>query len=152
MASEKSIRKCSLENIDPIVDLGRLVGHLRERIVSHIDEALAPMELTAAQYIIVVNLAQDGIGTPSALCALLEYDRGAMCRLLQRMEDKGLIKREPNVEDRRSICLELTEKGQRLYPEILPTVTRIYQQAMDGFSEQEQKTLASLLYRAIGNL
>ena len=80
------------------------------------------------------------------------YDRGAMSRLLSRLEDKGLVAKKQSVEDRRSTLLCLTEKGQQLYPEILPTVNDIYRKALTGFSDDEQEQLASLLFRAIHNL
>ena len=152
MKEPASIGQCCIEDLDPEQDLGRLVSYLRSNLVTHLDDALEDKELTSAQYIVVVLLARGKVNTLAELCEHMMYDRGAMSRLLSRLEDKGLVAKKQSVEDRRSTLLCLTEKGQQLYPEILPTVNDIYRRALIGFSDDEQKQLASLLFRAIHNL
>ncbi|MGJ8484607.1 MarR family transcriptional regulator [Pseudoalteromonas sp. PAR1] len=152
MKEPASIGQCCIEDLDPVQDLGRLVSYLRSNLVTHLDDALEDKELTSAQYIVVVLLARGKVNTLAELCEHMVYDRGAMSRLLSRLEDKGLVAKKQSVEDRRSTLLYLTEKGQQLYPEILPTVNDIYRKALTGFSDDEQKQLASLLFRAIHNL
>ncbi|MCF2900318.1 MULTISPECIES: MarR family transcriptional regulator [unclassified Pseudoalteromonas] len=152
MKEPASIGQCCIEDLDPVQDLGRLVSYLRSNLVAHLDDALEDKELTSAQYIVVVLLARGKVNTLAELCEHMVYDRGAMSRLLSRLEDKGLVAKKQSVEDRRSTLLCLTEKGQQLYPEILPTVNDIYRKALTGFSDDEQEQLASLLFRAIHNL
>lgn len=152
MKEPASIGQCCIEDLDPVQDLGRLVSYLRSNLVAHLDDALEDKELTSAQYIVVVLLARGKVNTLAELCEHMVYDRGAMSRLLSRLEDKGLVTKKQSVEDRRSTLLYLTEKGQQLYPEILPTVNDIYRKALTDFSDDEQKQLASLLFRAIHNL
>ena len=152
MKEPASIGQCCIEDLDPVQDLGRLVSYLRSNLVTHLDNALEDKELTSAQYIVVVLLARGKVNTLAELCEHMVYDRGAMSRLLSRLEDKGLVAKKQSVEDRRSTLLCLTEKGQQLYPEILPTVNDIYRKSLTGFSDDEQKQLASLLFRAIHNL
>ena len=152
MKEPASIGQCCIEDLDPVQDLGRLVSYLRSNLVTHLDNALEDKELTSAQYIVVVLLARGKVNTLAELCEHMVYDCGAMSRLLSRLEDKGLVAKKQSVEDRRSTLLYLTEKGQQLYPEILPTVNDIYRKALTGFSDDEQKQLASLLFRAIHNL
>lgn len=152
MKEPASIGQCCIEDLDPVQDLGRLVSYLRSNLVTHLDIALEDKELTSAQYIVVVLLARGKVNTLAELCEHMVYDRGAMSRLLSRLEDKGLVAKKQSVEDRRSTLLCLTEKGQQLYPEILPTVNDIYRKALTGFSDDEQNQLASLLFRAIHNL
>ena len=152
MKEPASIGQCCIEDLDPVQDLGRLVSYLRSNLVTHLDDALEDKELTSAQYIVVVLLARGKVNTLAELCEHMMYDRGAMSRLLSRLEDKGLVAKKQSVEDRRSTLLCLTKKGQQLYPEILPTVNDIYRKALTGFSDDEQEQLASLLFRAIHNL
>ncbi|WP_217874772.1 MarR family winged helix-turn-helix transcriptional regulator [Pseudoalteromonas shioyasakiensis] len=152
MKEPASIGQCCIEDLDPVQDLGRLVSYLRSNLVTHLDNALEDKELTSAQYIVVVLLARGKVNTLAELCEHMMYDRGAMSRLLSRLEDKGLVAKKQSVEDRRSTLLCLTEKGQQLYPEILPTVNDIYRKALTGFSDDEQEQLANLLFRAIHNL
>ena len=152
MKEPASIGQCCIEDLDPVQDLGRLVSYLRSNLVTHLDNALEDKELTSAQYIVVVLLARGKVNTLAELCEHMVYDRGAMSRLLSRLEDKGLVAKKQSVEDRRSTLLCLTEKGQQLYPEILPTVNDISRKALTGFSDDEQKQLASLLFSTSNNL
>ncbi|EKE82070.1 MarR family winged helix-turn-helix transcriptional regulator [Idiomarina xiamenensis] len=152
MKEAATLQQCRIEDLDAVQDLGRLVSYLRSSLVSHLDAALAPMDLTAAQYIVVVLLARGKVKTLAELCDHMVYDRGAMSRLLSRLEDKGLVTKQQSVQDRRSTLLYLTAKGRQLHPEILPMVNQIYQQALTGFTETEQQQFVELLFRAIHNL
>ena len=48
----------------------------------------------------------------SDLCKGISYDAGAMTRMLDRLEGKGLIRRNRSAQDRRLMHLELTEEGR----------------------------------------
>ena len=152
MKESASLVQCCIDDLDPVKDLGRLVAYLRSNLVTHLDAGLTPMDLTSAQYIVVVLLARGKVHTLAELCEHMVYDRGAMSRLLSRLEEKGLVAKQQSAEDRRSTLLCLTEKGQQLYPEILPIVNNIYRTALIDFSDDEKKLLAKLLFRAIHNL
>ncbi|MBB1302244.1 MarR family transcriptional regulator [Pseudoalteromonas sp. SG43-7] len=152
MKESASLVQCCIDDLDPVQDLGRLVAYLRSNLVTHLDAGLTPMDLTSAQYIVVVLLARGKVHTLAELCEHMVYDRGAMSRLLSRLEEKGLVAKQQSAEDRRSTLLCLTEKGQQLYPEILPIVNNIYRTALIDFSDDEKKLLAKLLFRAIHNL
>jgi len=152
MKEPASLGQCCIDDLDPVQDLGRLVSYLRSNLVTHLDTELMPMDLTSAQYIVVVLLARGKVNTLAQLCEHMVYDRGAMSRLLSRLEEKGLVAKQQSAADRRSTLLCLTEKGQQLYPEILPIVNNIYRTALSDFSDDEKAQLASLLFRAIHNL
>lgn len=152
MKESASLTRCCIDDLDPVQDLGRLVSYLRTNLVDHLDTALTPIDLTSAQYIVVVLLARGTVNTLAQLCDHMVYDRGAMSRLLTRLEEKDLVEKIQSSEDRRSTLLRLTDKGQKLYPDILPIVNKIYQNALIDFSENEKKQLAELLFRAIHNL
>ncbi|XQW85497.1 MarR family winged helix-turn-helix transcriptional regulator [Thalassotalea piscium] len=152
MQNMPPIKNCSREELNPEEDLGRLVSFLRSRLVAQIDLKLAPIDLTSAQYIVVVLLARGLVNTSADLCEHMVYDRGAMSRLLNRLVEKELIVKTPCKIDKRASILCLSEKGKALYPEILPMVTNVYKQALKGFSGSEKEQVADLLFRAISNL
>lgn len=152
MSKIPSIKSCNNEELDLELDLGRLVSLLRSRLVAHIDLKLAPMDLTSAQYIVVVLLAKGSVSTLAELCEHMVYDRGAMSRLLNRLLEKGLIAKTQCEFDKRSTILCLSEKGKVLYPEILPIINDVYKQALNGFTDSEKDQIAGLLFRAINNL
>jgi DNA-binding MarR family transcriptional regulator len=124
----------------------------RNRLLVEIDKELAPLDLTGAQCGVMFGLATGQAATPADLCDLLDYDRGAMTRLLNRMEDKGILVRRPNPQDRRGLTLELTEKGRGLYPLAMAKIEAVYAKALANLEPDQAKTLVSLLCRVVGNL
>lgn len=139
------------QTVNPITDLGWLLVTARERLLERIDEVLAPHNLTAAQYGVIINVGR-GQDTPAKLCKAMSYDRGAMTRMLDRLFDKGLLVRLPSPTDRRSVTLKLTEQGQYLEPHLMPLVTAVFDRAMSGMNDTERKQLGVLLCRLINDL
>ncbi|HET7756591.1 MAG TPA: MarR family transcriptional regulator, partial [Steroidobacteraceae bacterium] len=98
--------------------IGSLLSRVRVAMLAAIDEELsadrrlAPLELSAAQFIVIATLAADSEPkSASDLCKGISYDAGAMTRMLDRLEAKGLIRRKRSADDRRLVHLELTEEG-----------------------------------------
>lgn len=76
---------------------------------------LEPLGLTHPQYLMMVTLWEH----PDPLCvkdlsALLKIDAPTLSPLLKRMEAAGLISRERNPADERSVLISLTPHGQQL--------------------------------------
>jgi len=140
-----------LDTMDRDTNIGRLVHRVRHALVTHIDSALASLDLTAAQWTVVIYLAEDLATTPAELSRLLHYDPGAMTRLIDRLEKKNIVKRAPSDADRRSVVVSLTEQGRALYPEIRPLIIDVPNHLLRGFSQTEVKQLENLLLRVLHN-
>ena len=133
------------------VNVGRLIGRVRHSLMLAIDAKLAPLDLTAAQWAVVVYLAEGLASTPAELATLLDSDRGAMTRLIDRLEDKQMIERRPHPSDRRSVTLSLTDSGQVAYPAIRPHVVEVLNTLLTGFDDAEVDQLEQLLLRMLAN-
>lgn len=140
------------ETADPMTDLGWLLVTARCCLLAALDRELAPLDLTAAQCAVLLSLARGVAATPAALCDLLDYDRGAMTRLLDRMEAKELLVRMPNPEDRRGVLLEITDKGRVLAPQVQPKIDTVYRKALRNLDPAQAKMLVSMLCRVVHNL
>ena len=117
------------------------------------DKRLAPLEMSAAQYIIVANLAI-GPGEPKSaadLCKVISYDAGAMTRMLDRLEAKGLIRRTRSSQDRRLLNLELTEEGRAAFPRMREISMSNANRFLRGFSKAEARQLEGFLNRMLEN-
>src|SRR5579864_9239515 len=80
------------------------------------DEHLSKLEVSSAQYVILACLADGETRSASDICKGISYDAGAMTRMLDRLEEKGLLKRNRCPDDRRLVYLELTEAGKAAFP------------------------------------
>lgn len=71
---------------------------------------------------------------------------------LRRMEEEGLVVREPNAMDMRVICVRLSEKGKQHNREIFKRLQTVDGELMQGFSEEETATLLQFLERMRDNI
>jgi len=133
-------------------NVGRLISRVRHALMLSVDARLLPLGLTAAQWSVVVYLAEQIASTPAELASLLNYDRGAMTRLIDRLESKGFVVRSPNRTDRRSVTLALTATGRAAYPEIRPLIVDVLNELLRGFTATEVSQLESLLGRMLANV
>lgn len=129
----------------------RLVNRLRVEIIDAMDRELAPFEISAPQLFVLSTLTNEEVSSPSAICKSISYDPGAMTRMIDRLEQKGLVRRIPHPTDRRATSLELTTAGKALYPQLLAAKDRVQAQFLRGFSEEEVRVFERFLHRMLEN-
>jgi DNA-binding MarR family transcriptional regulator len=116
------------------------------------DEELAPLEMSAAQFIVIATLAlAETAKSASDLCRGISYDAGAMTRMIDRLESKGLIRRNRRLDDRRVVYIELTEEGSRAFPRMRVISMGVVNRFLRGFSQAEARQLESFLTRMLEN-
>lgn len=131
--------------------LGFMLNETRNANFSLIEKELGPLNISSAQFKIIIGIAHERASTLSEFARFFDYDPGAMKRLIDRVEEKGLIRRAPSLLDRRVIHLELTEAGRALYPLIMKAVSKVNQQLLTGFSDVETAQFQFFLQRVIAN-
>jgi DNA-binding MarR family transcriptional regulator len=117
--------------------IGYLINQARNAVLAAIEQELAPLNVTAAQFIVVLGIAHQRAGTPTEMARLLGCDSGAMTRLLDRIEGKGIIQRIRSDQDRRIVNIELTAKGKGLHPQIMKSVAKAHERLLRQFSDAE---------------
>ena len=111
------------------------------------ERRLVPFNIGLSEWTLLHN-CESGVETPAALAACLEIDRGAVTRLLDQLEEKGLISRQPNLEDRRSVVVNLTESAKSMIPNARRAVISGIRETLHGLSEDEIEDLLKLLRKA----
>lgn len=139
------------ENFTPQTSIGRQLTRTRHLLLEILAEELSPLDLTAAQWSVVVLLAEGSANTPAELSRLLDYDPGAMTRLIDRLAEKGIVERCDSPDDRRSKIITLTEQGRQLYPSIRPRIIHAHNTLLRGFSAEEAQQLSTLLDKILKN-
>ena len=132
-------------------ELGFLVSSVRSAIWGSIEAELQPLDITAAQFVVFNSIAMGKGRTIGEFCRLLGYDSGAMTRLLDRIEKKGLIRRVPNPEDRRSFLLELTPESRAVFPQAKKRVQAVFKRLLAGFDEKQAAALRQSLEQVLAN-
>jgi DNA-binding MarR family transcriptional regulator len=135
-----------------------LINRVKSEAASALDQALASdpeisaSEVTTAQYVIIATLANREADSAAQLCKSFSYDAGAMTRMVDRLEAKGLIQRRRCIDDRRLINLELTEAGRALYPKMKQLAVAVHNRLLSGFTESEARQLEGYLGRMLENV
>jgi DNA-binding MarR family transcriptional regulator len=142
----------------PKKSIGALLSRVRVEMLAALDKELstdkrlAPLELSAAQFIVIANLAAtEEPKSASDLCKGISYDAGAMTRMLDRLEAKGLIRRNRSPHDRRLMHLELTDEGRAAYPRMREISLTVANRFLRGFSKAEARQLEGMLSRMLEN-
>ncbi len=147
-----------IDTYQPRKGVGHLLSRVRTELLAALDTAfeadsqLATLEISSAQFIVIAALAlADTATSASDLCKGMSYDAGAMTRMIDRLESKGLIRRNRRPEDRRVVYLELTERGTRAYPRMRLVSMGVVNRFLRGFSDTEARQLEGFLTRMLEN-
>ncbi|MEV6210435.1 MarR family transcriptional regulator [Kitasatospora sp. NPDC051914] len=128
------------------------------RVRTHLDTALAQVfagfDLTPADFQVLVNLRRTG--TPyrlgqARLMDALGLTSGTVSVRLARLEQRGIVIREPDPDDRRSHTVRLTGKGLELFDRIAPLHLASEDLLLSALTPDEQARLAALLRKLLAS-
>jgi len=129
----------------------RLINRVRVEIIDALDRELSAFDISAPQLFVLASVANKEADSAAGLCKTISYDPGAMTRMIDRLQQKGLVRRVPHPEDRRAMNLELTVAGKALFPQLMAAKDRVQAQFLRGFSEDDARALETLLHRMLAN-
>ena len=131
------------------------VGYMMRRIVTtvalEIEHELEASDLTNAQWVPLLKLYMGQASTVAELARECDLDAGAMTRLLDRIEAKGLCRRVRSEQDRRVVNLELTPAGTDAATKIPAVLCRVQNAHLAGFTKPEWALLKDFLKRILNN-
>jgi DNA-binding MarR family transcriptional regulator len=87
--------------------------------------------------------------TPAELAELAGVTRATMTGLVDTLEREKLVKRQPDIEDRRMMAVHVTARGRKLLGGILPGHFQRMAALMRPLTQAERKTLVRLLQKLI---
>ena len=133
------------------LSVGYLMSRARASLLAGLDAELAPFGLNAMQYAVLKQLADGNARTAADLCRYMYYDTGSMTRILDRLEEKGLLRRERCQDDRRVVFLRVAAAGRAQLPRLRAVGSRVLDEHLAGFDAAEVETLKTYLGRMIEN-
>jgi DNA-binding MarR family transcriptional regulator len=147
----------AFKSADPNNSLAPLLSQVRMAMLSGMDQEflrdaeVAPLEVTAAQFVIIANVLKGHANSACELCKFMDYDRGAMSRMLDRLETKGLIRRVPLAHTRRGMAVEVTEAGRAAFPKMQACLTKVVNRLLKGVTKTEVRAVEKVLKRMLAN-
>jgi len=132
--------------------IGYRIKLLSQLLSRKFQERLDPFGLTPFHWLVLCCLwEEDGLAT----CTIgenLQQVGGTITGVLDRMEERGFIRRERDARDRRIWRIWLTEAGKQLETVLPPIAAELREQAMRGIDYDERERFSQLLDQAIANL
>ena len=133
--------------------LGLLFRQARDAMWARMEVELARCghELNFSQFITIKTLANSTTSvTELARAAYLHP--GAMTRLLDKLEARGILERVADPNDRRALHIHLTNAGKAIWRDIDQCGQRVREAALHGLDTGEREQLLALLERVRDNL
>ncbi len=131
--------------------VGYLVRRVLTAVTQEIERQLEPIDLTNAQWLPLYKLFKGKVSTVAELARECHMDAGAMTRLLDRLETKGLCRRVRSVDDRRVVNIELTKEGREAAAGIPVVLSQVQNAHLASFSVEEFQALKGFLHRILDN-
>jgi len=136
--------------------LGKFVPYLVYRITNQFNRSLRTRlkrsGINIGRWRVLAVLKDNGRMNIGQIVDRTIIEQPTVSRIVAQLEREGLVYRETSDEDSRFVQVMLTQAGERAFGEIYPTATKHEEQALQGFSKQEIKTLISFLERIQNNI
>lgn len=129
---------------------GALTALVRQALSVRLTDDGVPVERTA--YALLASLRDDGPQRLSTLADVVRLDRSTVSRQLTTLEQRGLVERRPDGQDRRSHLLALTEDGQYVLQTTRAGRQQWLRDALAHWDADDRSRLAALLERLAADL
>lgn len=132
--------------------LGYLLKHVQARFSELTAAALAPSGVSGREAAVLREIDSPHPLAQGEIARLMGIDRTTMVALIDDLQDRGLVRRRQDPDDRRKNVVELTEAGRDITRQALRAAEQAEQTFLGPLSveeaEQLKKALRALLYGA----
>ncbi|HEX9132766.1 MAG TPA: MarR family transcriptional regulator [Ktedonobacteraceae bacterium] len=138
----------------PMGIVGR-ISRLSLVVERELEHVFAQFGLNHWSFDMLATLRRVGVPyrlSPTELFRSMMVTSGTMTNRIDRLAEKGLVRRIPDPEDRRGILVELTDKGRELIDSALILHVANEARLLQSLSREEQSTLTVLLRNWLSSL
>lgn len=132
--------------------LGFLISDISRLMRRRFDERARQVGATRAQWRTLTTLSRHEGVNQGALAELLEVEPITLCRMIDRLEESGLVERRRDPADRRAWQLFLTDKAGPILADLRSMADDLFEQMLDGLPQARRDALADALDTIRGNL
>lgn len=128
------------------------VARVTRRWRKLLDERLKDLGVTQARWTTMVYLQKGGEGlTQRELARLMAIENPTLVRLLDSLEQQGLIERRPCPNDRRARRLHLTPDGTRFMNVLTERAAKLREEMLEGISDEEIEGAVAVFHKIMEN-
>lgn len=122
-----------------------LLTKAQHTVFQYLKANLAQFDVTPVQYGILKCLWDEDGQTPKQIARTLSLDGSTITGILDRMENKNLVRRTPDPEDRRTLKVVITNQGLELRKCIEEVIEEVNKRILEMFTFEEQEQLKKFL-------
>ncbi len=122
-----------------------LLAKAYQKAHSAFKQKLAPFGITPVQQLILAVLEEEQFLSPGEIAERVAMDNATLSGVLERMAEAGMIRKEGNREDRRSIRVSLTPKARKMQVELTEQRKVINEEITAKLSMEERLLLKRML-------
>ncbi|MBC1457024.1 MarR family winged helix-turn-helix transcriptional regulator [Listeria newyorkensis] len=132
-------------------DFGYLLMNSAKKLRHALNLALEKHDVTSAQWAILKHLQMlDGKPVTSRLLSdRLGFDKPTVSGIISRLEQKGLLAKLANTQDRRSFSLQLTPSAHEILPQLEATSQEVTASFLSIYTPEEQRIFVALLQKKL---
>ncbi len=131
-------------------DLGFQFGRILRHLIEAERPLLAAHDLSMWGYIALTHLAASPVDTQLELARAIGYDKTRLVALLDELQAAGLVRREPDPDDRRARTVHLTNAGRRRHADAQRDIREMEEAMLTDLSSRERSALLAALGRLAG--
>lgn len=122
-----------------------LLTRAHQTVFQYLKAKLAQFDVTPVQYGILKCLWSENSQTPKQIAEVLGLDSSTITGIIDRMENKKLVIRTANQDDRRTLKIVITDRGLELRQPVERAVDEVNKYMLEIFTDEEQKQLKQSL-------
>jgi len=129
-----------------------LLNRAGARIATAFNEEMRGLGTSLQDWRVLAALRERDGRRMGDLSVTTSIEVSTLTRLVDNMEQKGLVARRRDAEDSRAVLVHVTPAGRRLTRRILPIAERYETVALKGFGAAEAESLRAALRRLYANM
>ena len=133
-------------------DLGFLLGDAARLLRRSFDERARVLGVTRPQWRVLALLKRFDGSTQVNLADMLDVEPITLGRMVDRLQDAGLVERRADPADRRMWRLHLTSEGEQKITDLRPTALALFDDALAGLDPAQRLELEAMLNIVRANL
>lgn len=135
--------------VDLEAHLGYWLRRVSNRVSGEFARALQTRRTSVAEWVVLCRVREQPGITPGELAAALSLTRGAVSKVIDKLEAKNWITGSTSPEDHRVRLFSLTRQGRHVLPELAKIADGNDQMFFGVLDPEERATLRRLLSRLV---
>ncbi|CAG7627148.1 Transcriptional regulator SlyA [Paenibacillus solanacearum] len=131
---------------------GFLMGATYRKISQLFLQRLKPYDITPEQWLVLYCVHEHNGMIQKDIAAKSSKDKPTTTRILDMLESKGFVTKQPGLSDRRSFVVHATDKGKALIAATEAIERKAVEDATAGINAEEYELLIGLLHRIGDNI